>query len=99
MAKGKVKTIDPVADGVFMNETYSTTATLTNKRTLVLDEILPLPAGRVRVTIEALPEAAIAAPFLTKLRAIHKALADSGYQPRSKEAVDAQIRVERASWE
>ncbi|MCP5096267.1 MAG: hypothetical protein GY943_12005 [Chloroflexi bacterium] len=80
-----------------MADLYITTATLTNKNTLVLDEALPL-VGRVRVTIEELPEAKKTVPFLAKLQAIHQTLTDSGYQSRSKEAIDAQIHSERDSW-
>ena len=83
-----------------MADLYITTATLTNKKNLILDEALPLMSGRVRVTIEELPEAQMAAvSFLTKLQAIHQALAESGYQPRNKEMIDAQIHAERDSWE
>lgn len=79
-----------------MSETYITTATFANKKTLILDKSLPL-AGRVRVTIEELPEKK-PAPFLVKLNAIHQALANSNYQQRSKEIIDKQIHEERNSW-
>lgn len=82
-----------------MADSYIMTATLTNKKTLLLDEALPLVPGRVRVTIEELPQTQMATSFLTKLNSIHQALADSGYQPRNKEAIDAQIRAERECWE
>lgn len=81
-----------------MAEPYVTTATLTNKKTLILDEAAPDIARRVRVTIEELPEAQMAASFLAKLQTIQQALAESGYQPRSKKAIDIQIREERDSW-
>ncbi|VAW30996.1 hypothetical protein MNBD_CHLOROFLEXI01-5071 [hydrothermal vent metagenome] len=82
-----------------MTDLYITTATLTNKKNLILDEALPLVSGRVRVTIEELPKIQMAASsFLAKLQAIHQALEDSGYRPRSKEVIDAQIRAERDSW-
>ncbi len=82
-----------------MSGSYSMTATLTNKKTLLLDEALPIVPGRVRVTIEELPKAQMAASFLTKLQAIHQTLTDSGYQSRNKETIDAQIHAERDSWE
>lgn len=82
-----------------MADSYSTTATLTNKKTLVLDEDLPIIPGRVRVTIEELPETQQATSFLAKLQAIHQALVESGYKPRSKEAIDTQIRTERENWD
>ena len=81
-----------------MINAYITTATLTNKRTLILDEPLFRIPKRVRVTIEALPKAQMATPFLTKLRSIHRELIENGRLPRSKEEIDAQIREERDSW-
>lgn len=81
-----------------MNDTYITTATLTGRKTLVLDDVLPV-TGRVRVTIEQLPEAQVAPSFLVKLQAIHHALAQSGYQPRTAEAINAQIHDERMGWD
>ena len=40
-----------------MTDQYQTTATITDDKTLILDEALPV-SGRVRVTIESLPIAA-----------------------------------------
>ena len=37
--------------------------------------------------------------FLTKLQAIYQALIASGYRPRTREEIDAQIRNERESWD
>ncbi len=37
--------------------------------------------------------------FPVKLKAIHQALAASGYRLRTKEEIDAQLEAERASWE
>lgn len=81
-----------------MNDTYTTTATLSGHKTLILDDVLPV-TGRVRVTIEQLPEAQVAPTFLVKLQAIHQALAQSGYQPRTPEAINDQIRAEREGWD
>lgn len=36
--------------------------------------------------------------FTSELEAIHAMLAASGYQPRSREEIDAEIRAERDSW-
>jgi hypothetical protein len=82
-----------------MINSYTTTATLSYKKTLILDEPIPLAGGRVRVTVEQLPEALLGTAFLVKLRAIHQRLRESGYQSRSKEEIDAQIKAERDSWE
>ncbi len=45
------------------------------------------------------PSAEIDNTFLTNLAAIHQALQTSGYCPRRKEEIGAQIQAERASWE
>ncbi|MCP4525228.1 MAG: hypothetical protein GY833_04850 [Aestuariibacter sp.] len=82
-----------------MLEHYTVTGTLSNERTVVLDQPIPLPAGGVRVTIVRLPATQSKAPFLVKLEAIHQALRASDYRPRTREQVDAQIQAERASWE
>ena len=85
-----------------MINAYITTATLTNKRTLILDEPLSRTSKRVRVTIEdydALPIAVAGSVFLDKLQSIHQELVATGYQSRSKEMIDSDIRAERDSWE
>jgi hypothetical protein len=82
-----------------MINSYTTTATLSNKKTLILDEPIPLTSGRVRVTVEQLPEVLSGTAFLVKLCAIHQRLRESGYRNRSKEELDAQIKAERDSWE
>lgn len=85
-----------------MINAYTTTATLTNKRTLILDEPLSRVPKRVRVTIEdydALPIAVTGTGFLDKLQNIHQELVATGYQSRRKEVIDSDIRAERDSWE
>jgi hypothetical protein len=81
-----------------MLEYYTAIGTLSNERTVVLDQPVPLPAGRVRVTVVMLPESQSEMTFPVKLEAIHQALRASGYRPRTREQVDAQIRAERESW-
>ncbi len=82
-----------------MSEYYTITGTLSNKRTVVLDQPLPLPAGRVRVTVSTLPTPRPGNTFLVKLKAIHQTLRASGHHPRTREQVDAQIQAERNSWD
>ena len=81
-----------------MIKSYITTATVTNKRTLVLDEIFPRIPKRVRVTLEALPTTKTNSSFLVKLKEIHKTLLHSEYQSRRKDEIDAELRAERNSW-
>ncbi len=80
-----------------MVEHYTVTGTLSNERTVELDQPVPLPAGRVRVTVVTLPTTQSETPFLVKLEVIHQALHASGYRSRTREQVDAQIRAERES--
>lgn len=75
------------------------TGTLSDEQTVILDEPVPLPIGRVRVTVETLPAAKSDGAFLTKLEAIRQALRASGHRFRTKEEIDAQIQAERESWE
>jgi hypothetical protein len=75
------------------------TGTLSDDQTVILDEPVPLPVGRVRVTVETLPAAESNGTFLTKLEAIRQALRASGHRFRTKEEIDAQIQAERESWE
>jgi len=82
-----------------MSEHYTMTGTLSNKQTVVLDQPVPLPSGRVRVTVTTLPASQPKKSFLAKLEAIHQTLRASGYRPRTREQVDAQIQAERDSWE
>ena len=82
-----------------MSAPYTVTGTLSDKHIVILDEPVSLPAGRVRVTVEALPTAKSDGAFLTKLSAIRQDLRASGYRFRTKEEIDAQIQAERESWD
>jgi hypothetical protein len=64
--------------------------------TLVLDERLPLPAGRVRVTIAPLSSADD--PFWQRMQAIWGTQQTRGHVPRSKEQVDAELHALREEW-
>jgi hypothetical protein len=80
-------------------QTYTTTATLSDKRTLLLDSPVPIPAGRVRITVEALPPAPSGLEFLARLQTIHASLQASGHQPPTKQEVDSRLQIERDTWE
>ena len=82
-----------------MAELYSVTGTMLDEQTVILDKPVPLPIGRVRLTVETLPAAERDGAFLGKLQAIRRALRASGYGPRTKAEIDAQIQAERESWE
>jgi hypothetical protein len=78
--------------------TITETGTLSDKQTVILDKPVPLPIGRVRVTVEMLPPDKLEGTFLSKLQAIRQALSENGYRPRTKAEIDTQIKDEREAW-
>ena len=82
-----------------MSELYTGTGTLSDGKVVVLDNPVPLPSSRVRVTVEPLFESQPDSTFLAKLNTLRKRLGASGYRFRTREEIDAQIRAERESWE
>jgi hypothetical protein len=73
----------------------TSTGTLSDSRTVVLDHPLALPLGRVRVVVEALSVPATEHSWLEKLEEIRQALRQSDYHFRSRKEIDAQIQRER----
>jgi hypothetical protein len=63
--------------------------------TLVLDDKVNLPAGRVRVTVQPVPDRLEGDSLWTRLEAIWAGQRKRGNQPRSKEAIDADIAALR----
>ncbi len=78
--------------------TITETGTLSDKQTVILDKPVPLPVGRVRVTVEMLPPDELEGTFLSKLKAIRQTLSANGYRRRTKAEIDAQIKEERETW-
>lgn len=72
-------------------------ATLRPDGILVPDERLPLPAGRVRLSVESVePTGQVNAPrFWQMMQGIWSNLQASGFQPRTREEIDAEIRALR----
>jgi hypothetical protein len=60
--------------------------------TLELDGKVPLPPGRVSVTVQAVPYSQETDPFFIMLREIRAARERAGLPPRSREEIDAQLR-------
>ncbi len=81
-----------------MNDYYTTTGTISDKNTLILDGPIPLPVGRVRITVERIMVPPTGENFLAKLHTLQRALRASGYQSRTKSEIDGQIQAERDSW-
>ena len=67
--------------------------------TLVLDEKLNLPAGRVHVTIQALPQPPADDPFWQRMQAIWDDQKARGHIARTKERIDAEIQAFRSEAE
>ena len=79
------------------HNTYVVTATIADEHTLALDEPLPIKEGKVRLVIEpiTLPQRS----YMEVMDAIRERQRLRGYQPPTKEEVDAYIQAERDSWE
>lgn len=81
------------------SEVHTSIGTLATPQTVVLDNPVALPLGRVRVVVEDLPKTPPERAWLTILAEIRQALQQSGYRPRSREEIDAQLQAERDSWD
>jgi hypothetical protein len=81
-----------------MQQAFVVTGSLTDPRTVCLDEPIPVSGGKVRVIVEVAEVARKMShdEFLAWLRARHEA---RGHVPRSREDVDASLRAERESWD
>jgi hypothetical protein len=81
-----------------MQETYHVSGTLTDSRTIQLDEPIPVSSGRVRVIVEVPASAGKLSheEFLTWLQQLHEA---RGHVPRTREELDAFLLTQRASWD
>ena len=81
-----------------MQPAYVVTGSLTDSRTVRLDEPIPVSGGKVRVIVELAEIARKMSheEFLTWLRERQEA---RGHIPRTREEVDASLRAERESWD
>ena len=84
--------------GWVVHEAYVVTGSLTDSRTITLDEPIPLASGKVRVIVEVAGMAPKMSheEFLAWLRERHEA---RGALPRNREEVNASLRAERESWD
>ncbi len=73
--------------------------TITADGLLVLDEPAKLRAGRVQVTVKALPELPEGDPFWDMMKSIWAGQKARGHVPRSTEEVESDRRETRDSWE
>jgi hypothetical protein len=81
-----------------MQTAYIVTGSVTDPRTLHLDEPLPLLGGKVRLVVEVVEESRKMSydQFMAWLRERQKA---RGHVPRTREEVDAYLKAERDSWD
>jgi hypothetical protein len=80
-----------------MHNAYVVTGTLTDARTVLLDEALPLMPTKIRLVIEPLtpiPKRSYQ-EVIAHIRAQQRA---RGHQPPTREEVDAYLQAERESW-
>lgn len=83
-----------------MEQAYVLTGELRDGRSLTLDEAVPLAAGKVRVTVEAITDTSrVRRSPVAVLEAIWAAQKISGRVPPSKEEIDRFIEGERNSWD
>lgn len=87
-----------------MNHTYVVTGTLTDAKTVQLDEPLPVPPGKVRVTVQVVEAPTAPAPgdrpqWLRVLEGVWAHQNARGHVPMTVEEIEAQIREERESWD
>jgi hypothetical protein len=82
-----------------MQNTYIVTGTITNARTVTLDEALPLtPEKKVRLVVEPLLTKS-GRPYQEVISKIRKRQYDRGHQPSVKEEIDKYLQSERRNWE
>ena len=80
-----------------MGNSYTVTGTLTDDRTVTLDEALPLPKMKVRLLVEPIDSTTQRRyrEVMAEIRAQQQA---RGHQAPTREVVDAALRAERESW-
>lgn len=80
-----------------MHTALIVTGTLTDNRTVALDEPIPVSTPRVRLVVEPLPAEAPRS-YQDVMAAIRERQRARGHRPPSREEVDAYLEAERASW-
>jgi len=82
-----------------MQNAYVVTGTMTNARTVTLDETLPLTLSKkVRLVIEPLLSGS-ERPYQEIISEIRRRQHDRGHQPLAKAEVDRYLQLERDNWE
>jgi len=80
------------------NHSYVVTGTVTDAHTIKLDESLPLPSAKVRLTIEPLPPSR-SNRYQEVMAVIRRRQQARAHQPPTPAEVEQLLRDERESWE
>jgi hypothetical protein len=80
-----------------MQTAYIITGTLNDDQTVTLDEALPLKPMKVRISVEPLAPSQLRPrdEVIAEIRARQQA---RGHVPRTREEIDADLQIERDSW-
>jgi hypothetical protein len=79
-----------------MPNAFIVTGTISDEHTVALDQPLPIKGGRVRLVVE--PIGTPQRSYAEVMSAIRDRQRQRGFQPPTREAVDAWIHAERESW-
>jgi hypothetical protein len=77
---------------------FEVTGTLTDERTLKLDEALPFGPSKVRVIVEQIPATAPVS-YQEAITAIRERQKQRGHRSPTRAEVDAALETERKSWD
>src|SRR5947209_1975529 len=91
--------IPPKEEGSMSANTVAMQGIVKPDGTLELDGKVPLPVGRVQVTVQAVAELPEGDPFFDLLKGIWADQQARGHVPRSVEEVEAERRQFREDWE
>jgi len=81
-----------------MTPPFTPTGTLADATTVTLDSPAPI-GGRVRVTVESVPDEPKPLNLLEFFDQLRKDQAARGHVPMTREEIDEFIREERAGWD
>ncbi len=82
-----------------MTQAYVLTGQLSDSRSLVLDEPVPLGNGRVQVTVQAMTNKEARRPHFEVIEEIWARQRKRGHIPPTAAEVNARIDEERNSWD
>lgn len=82
-----------------MTQAYVLTGQLSDSRSLVLDEPVPLDDGRVQVTVQAMVKKDVPRPHSEVIEKIWARQRKRGHIPPTVDEVNARVNEERNSWD